>query len=307
METENRILIVDDDKVIVRILSAYLREEGYEVYEASNCAYALELVHNQNPSLIILDIELPDISGIDFCRILRNDTVSAFTPIIMLTSRNTTADKVMGLEAGADDYLTKPFELVELAARIKSHLRRARQERAFNPLTGLPGNKLIQEKLSVLLERKEKFTFIYLDINDFKAYNDAYGFVKGDEAIKLLAKLIQSNISRMGLGNNDFVGHIGGDDFVIITTEPEDYATELCERITSEFNRLVYDLYNEVDRARGYVVARGHTPQEKKFPLMTLSTALLSPEMCKTETIWELAQIAAGVKRKAKLAAKSYD
>ncbi|MBC7343559.1 MAG: response regulator, partial [Clostridia bacterium] len=154
METENRILIVDDDKVIVRILSAYLREEGYEVYEASNCAYALELVHNQNPSLIILDIELPDISGIDFCRILRNDTVSAFTPIIMLTSRNTTADKVMGLEAGADDYLTKPFELVELAARIKSHLRRARQERAFNPLTGLPGNKLIQEKLSVLLERK---------------------------------------------------------------------------------------------------------------------------------------------------------
>ncbi|MBC7343439.1 MAG: GGDEF domain-containing protein, partial [Clostridia bacterium] len=172
---------------------------------------------------------------------------------------------------------------------------------------GLPGNKLIQEKLSALLERKEKFTFIYLDINDFKAYNDAYGFVKGDEAIKLLAKVIQSNISRMGLGNNDFVGHIGGDDFVIITIEPEDYATELCERITSEFNRLVYDLYNEVDRARGYVVARGHTPQEKKFPLMTLSTALLSPEMCKTETIWELAQIAAGVKRKAKLAAKSYD
>lgn len=307
MKGQDKILVIDDDKIIRRIVSAYLADEGYEVYGAGNCAYALEVVHKEIPSLIILDVELPDINGVDFCRVLRNDTTSAFTPIIMLTSRNTTADKVIALEAGADDYLTKPFELAELAARVKSHLRRVHQERAFNPLSGLPGNKLIQAKLEALLESKARFTLIYFDINDFKAYNDVYGFVKGDEAIRLLAKVIQANVSKMSLDGGDFIGHIGGDDFVVITVaDTEDYASRLCEYITSEFNHSVFDLYNEEDQAQGYIIAHGHSSEDEKYPIMTLSAALLSPEeVLKSESIWELARIAANRKKTVKSALKS--
>ncbi|MDN5293611.1 MAG: hypothetical protein PWQ31_916 [Eubacteriales bacterium] len=293
-----KILIVDDDRLIRTVIREILEKSGYRVMEAGDFASAMEIIYQVTPDLILLDVVLPDLDGYEICRVLRNDTRTSHIPIIMLTSRKDTEDKVAGLEAGADDYITKPFEEAELLARIKTHLRRAKQEKSFNPLTGLPGNILIEEQIKHEVSRKDhKFAVMYVDLDNFKAYNDVYGFLKGDEVIKFLAYILEQCVREYG-NPHDFIGHIGGDDFIAITTP--DKVDAICSNLINRFDSAIPFFYSEEDRKRGYIITKDRMNREMKFPIMTLSIAVVSNERRPIENHWQVAEIAAELKKYAK-------
>lgn len=295
----NKVLIIDDDKFIVRIVSDRLTKEGFQVTAAMDSVSGLNAVYESTPDIILLDVILPGgKNGTEICRLLRNDTRTSHVPIIMLTSRRETNDIVSGLEAGADDYITKPFDTVELVARIKTHLRRAKHEKSFNPLTGLPGNVLIEEQIKDRVkEPQTTFAVLYLDLDNFKAYNDAYGFLKGDEVIKLLAHIVEQCVRELG-NRDDFVGHIGGDDFIAVTTP--DKVDVLCQRVISQFDSTIPLFYSVEDRRKGYITTQDRQDNEVKYPLVSLSIAVVTNEKRELTSHWQVAEIASELKRYAK-------
>src|SRR5919106_3427200 len=207
------VLVADDDEDIVRFVEVNLRLEGFEVITASDGEQALEMATESLPDLILLDVMMPRLDGFEVCQRLRHDGRTKQISVIMLTGKSLSADKVVGLTAGADDYIIKPFDPLELMARVKSTLHRAEELRAANPLTKLPGNARIQTELMQRVSSGVQFALMYIDLDNFKAFNDHAGFLRGDEAIKLLAQCILSSATAFG-GEQPFVGHIGGDDFV---------------------------------------------------------------------------------------------
>jgi len=293
-----KILVVDDDRFMVKIITDCLEKEGFLVNGAMDFNSAMDQIYQSTPDIILLDVVLPKMNGYEICRLLRNDTRTSHVPIIMLTSRIQVEDKVAGLEAGADDYITKPFDNLELVARVKTHLRRAKQEKSFNPLTGLPGNILIEEEIKHrVADTKRKFAVLYVDLDNFKAFNDVYGFLKGDEVIKFVAHIMNKNVKDLG-NPDDFVGHIGGDDFITITT-PEKLEV-ICRAIINQFDSTISLFYSSEDRKRGYIVTRDRTNQEIQYPFMSLSIAVVSNEKRNIENHWQVAEIAAEMKKYAK-------
>ncbi|PKM79783.1 MAG: diguanylate cyclase response regulator [Firmicutes bacterium HGW-Firmicutes-14] len=283
---------------MVKIITDCLEKEGFLVNGAMDFNSAMDQIYQSTPDIILLDVVLPKMNGYEICRLLRNDTRTSHVPIIMLTSRIQVEDKVAGLEAGADDYITKPFDNLELVARVKTHLRRAKQEKSFNPLTGLPGNILIEEEIKHrVADTKRKFAVLYVDLDNFKAFNDVYGFLKGDEVIKFVAHIMNKNVKDLG-NPDDFVGHIGGDDFITITT-PEKLEV-ICRAIINQFDSTISLFYSSEDRKRGYIVTRDRTNQEIQYPFMSLSIAVVSNEKRNIENHWQVAEIAAEMKKYAK-------
>ncbi|HEX3033094.1 MAG TPA: response regulator [Bacillota bacterium] len=292
----NNLLIIDDDKFIVRIVKDRLAKEGFQVTSAEDSISGLNSVYEHTPEIILLDVELPGgKNGTEICRLLRNDTRTSHVPIIMLTSRRETDDIVTGLEAGADDYMTKPFDPAELVARVKTHLRRAKQEKSFNPLTGLPGNLLIEQLIKDKVKDTETpFAVLYLDLDNFKAYNDVYGFLRGDEVLKLLAHIFEQVTKEMG-NRDDFVGHIGGDDFIILTTP--DKVDTLCEQYITRFDSTIPLFYSSEDRKKGYITTVDRQGAEVDFPIMTLSIAVISSDIRTLTSHWQVAEIASELKK----------
>ena len=205
------VLVADDDEDIVRFVEVNLRLEGFEVVTAGDGKEALEQARAIIPDLVLLDIMMPEMDGFQVCQTLRATTRTKHIPVIMLTARSLSADKVVGLTSGADDYIIKPFDPIELVARVKSALRRVREMRAVNPLTQLPGNVQVQDEVAKRVATGAPFALMYVDLDNFKAFNDHYGFLRGDEAIKTLAATVEDALRSNGGG---FVGHVGGDDFV---------------------------------------------------------------------------------------------
>lgn len=292
-----KVLVVDDDRFMLRVIEDCLHKEGFSVDSATDFNSAMDKIYQSTPDIILLDVVLPKLNGYEICRLLRNDTRTSHVPIIMLTSKVQVEDKVAGLEAGADDYITKPFDTLELVARVRTHLRRAKQEKSFNPLTGLPGNILIEEEIKKRLADGSVFAVLYLDLDNFKAYNDVYGFLKGDEVIKFVAHLLNKNVKEHG-NLEDFVGHIGGDDFISITSI--DRVDAICKSIISQFDSTISLFYSSEDRRRGYIITRDRTNQETQFPLMTISIAIVSNENRFIDSHWQVAEIAAEMKKYAK-------
>ncbi|MBC7344160.1 MAG: response regulator [Clostridia bacterium] len=292
-----KVMLVDDDRVLASFLTDQLAKDGFEVRYFTSGEDALEEVFSVRPDIIILDFVLPGINGLELCRVLRNDTRTSHLPIIMLTSRDNIEDKVAGLEAGADDYITKPFDYVELLARVKSQLRRARQEKLYNPLTGLPGNKLIEEELTKASKNNLPYAVLYVDVDNFKPYNDLYGFLRGDEVIKVLAEIVQQAVAERG-NSTDFIGHIGGDDFIILTT-PE-RVEQISSQIISRFTELVPKFYLPEHRLVRSIPGIDRQGREVKFPLMTISIAVLKSKGQPVRGAREIAALAAEGKKAAK-------
>lgn len=297
-QTPTKVLIIDDDKFMVRVISDCLEQEGYEVFGANDFSSAMELIYHGTPDIILLDVVLPKMNGYEICRLLRNDTRTSHLPIIMLTSRDQVQDKVAGLDAGADDYITKPFDNLELVARVKTHMRRAKQEKSFNPLTGLPGNILIEDEIKRRVsETTREFGVLYIDLDNFKAFNDVYGFLKGDEVIKFVAHIIEKNVKSLG-NHDDFIGHIGGDDYIAITTP--DKIEVICKAIINQFDSSIPLFYSHEDRRHGFIETKDRANNNVKYPFMSLSIAVVSNEHRDIESHWEVAEIAAEMKKFAK-------
>jgi len=270
-----RILVADDDPDLRDILRSILEPAGFAVSEAMDGRSALHTIRGQPPDLVIMDYLMPGLTGPEVCAQLKQDLLLRHLPIIMLTGKSELQDKVHGINAGADDYLIKPFEPQELLARVQMVLRRTSQDLEANPLTRLPGNVTIQRELEHRLAAGGSIAVCYLDLNRFKAFNDHYGFKRGDDVIKRTATILLET-SRDAGSPNDFLGHIGGDDFILITTA--DCASRLCEAMIRNFDAMVPDLYDEADRQRGYMLHTDRKGQQIKLPLLSISIALVTNE-----------------------------
>jgi diguanylate cyclase (GGDEF)-like protein len=267
----DRILVVDDDPDIARFLQMALKMEGFEVRTASDGLEALETVRTWQPDLLLVDLMMPGINGIDVTRRLRANAMTTALPVIMLTAKGQTADKVLGLDAGADDYIVKPFDTMELVARVRGTLRRNQEFREVSPLTGLPGNNRILREIDDRLKIGDRFAVCYCDIDNFKAVNDAYGFARGDEFIVTLARKLVLAVSEIG-PPPAFLGHIGGDDFVVICSP--DLILPLTDRAVTEFEAAADALYDESDRERRYVSVKSRRDGVVDFGLVTVSVGV---------------------------------
>jgi diguanylate cyclase (GGDEF)-like protein len=279
-----------------------LSDEGYECHLAHRGDTAVDLALKLRPDLIVLDLMLPGVDGVEVCRQLRKDPRTTTTSIIMLTARNLPSDRIAGLEAGADDYVDKPFDVDELLARVTGRLRRARQLRQTSPLTGLPGNFEIEQQLDVLISDDDPFALLHADLDSFKAYNDHYGFLRGDRAIVLTARVIGWAVADHG-SPSSFVGHIGGDDFAIVC--PPESAREIADAIVRTFDEQVPNLYDPDDRERGFIEVADRNGTATRYPFLTVSIGIASTEVRPISSPAEAAAIAVEMKRFAKSAGGS--
>ena len=292
-----KILIVDDDPDILDVLRIILEAEGYEVTEAHDGKEALDIIKKTSPDLLITDFKMPKMCGDALCNKLKEDILVQHMPIIMLTGKGEVSDKVHGINAGADDYMVKPFEPQELVARVKMVLRRTARDLDANPLTRLPGNVSIINEIQGRIDRKEIFSVCYVDLDKFKAFNDKYGFKQGDEVIKNTARILISTVQEKGIAQ-DFIGHIGGDDFVIVTIP--DRVDGLCKGIISKFDLMVPELYHEEDKKKGYIIGKDRQGKTKKIPFLSVSISVVSNKKKEIKHVAEVGEIGAELKEYAK-------
>lgn len=260
------ILVADDDADILRFVELNLRLEGYDVVTASDGEEALALAATSSPSLVILDVMMPKLDGYEVCQRLRTDSRNSGVCIIMLTAKSMSADKVLGLTAGADDYISKPFDPMELIARVKTTLRRTREARSASPLTGLPGNVQTESEIQRRFEAGEKVAVLYADLDNFKAFNDRYGWIEGDKAISYTASVLRDAAA---VSPDAFLGHIGGDDFIIVC-RPE-VADDIARGVIDRFDKEVRSLYEPEDAARGAIVVTDRQGRAVEHPLLSIS------------------------------------
>lgn len=298
MKREREIIVVaDDDQDMVRFVEVNLRAEGFDVVAVPDGEKALQAAYDLAPDLVLLDVMMPRLDGLEVCQRLRTDPRTKGISVIMLTARSLSADKVVGLTAGADDYMIKPFDPLELVARVKSALRRSKEMCALNPLTQLPGNVEVQEELARRVAAGAPFAVMYFDLDNFKAFNDHYGFLRGDEVIKLLARCILAAIKAKA-GPGAFCGHIGGDDFVAIA-HPDD-AEEIVQDLIGCWDRKVRDLYDHEDAARGYIQVTDRQNKMHAYPITTVSVGIAMNTHRLIANHWEASELAAEMKQFAK-------
>ncbi len=294
---KQKILIIDDEPDIRDVLKITLECEDFEVVEAKDGVDGLEKVHKTAPDLVLLDYKMPKMNGHEVCQILKKDILLRHMPIIMLTGKGETQDKIKGINAGADDYLVKPFEPQELVARIKMILRRSSRDLDANPLSRLPGNFTILTELEAAIKSNKPFAVCYLDLDKFKSFNDTYGFEHGDEVIRQTARIILSAVSAKG-NKDDFIGHIGGDDFVFLTSVEK--AETICNEIIDDFDKIAPAFYNRPDRKRGYIVAKDRQGKETKTALISISIGIVTNVFRTISHVAEIGEIGAELKKLAK-------
>jgi diguanylate cyclase (GGDEF)-like protein len=288
-----RLLVVEDDPDISNMLKIYFGGLDYDVDVALRGNDALEKTRQVLPHLIILDIMLPDIDGYEVCRNLRTSTRTSHIPVIFLTQKDERSDKLQGLELGADDYITKPFDIEELKLRVKGAIRRSERESLTDPRSGLPAGRLIEEQLRRII-REEDWALMDLRISDFASFNDVYGFVAGDDVLRFSAMLLGEVVDEFGTPN-DFIGHAGGDNFIIISTD--EAAKKTIKVIKERFDEEVQTHYNFMDREQGFVQTPNADGEMIQSPLMTMTAGVVSPKEHRFADIREITEMAAEARR----------
>ena len=287
------ILVVDNEPDILRFVDVNLRLEGFDVVTAGDGEAALEMAFKLRPALIVLDVMMPKMDGFEVCRRLRADARTRMIPVIILTAKTTMIDKVVGLTAGADDYVLKPFDPIELVARVRTTLKRSAELLDSSPLTGLPGNHAIGHELARRIEDNQPIAVIYADLNEFKAFNDRYGFLKGDEVINLLADAMREAL-REHAGADGFLGHIGGDDFLAVC-RPEQMPA-VCERVIELFDGRIRDLYDPEEAERGWIEIEDRRGELRRYRVMTVAMGVATTERRHFDDHRELVQVATEMK-----------
>lgn len=268
-----KLVIAEDDDAVAHLVAASLGDAGFLCLRARDGEQALNLVRTELPDALVLDVMMPKMDGIEVCKRIKADVLLSRVPILMLTSLAGVENRVEGLEAGADDYLSKPFDLRELAARVKALIRQNRRERDRNPTTNLPGSQSIEDKVTELLEAKQRFALLYIDIENFRTYADVYGYRKADEVIAHTGKLVLQRSRALAGDPAPFVGHLGGDDFMVICApdEVEALRGEICEA----FHAAVGPLYTAEDLERGFIVLSDDDGEVRRAQMMNASVAIL--------------------------------
>lgn len=289
-----RLLIVEDDVDISNMLRIYFGAQGYDVETAYRGGEALEKTRQSMPQLIILDIMLPDIDGYEVCRNLRLNARTSHIPVIFLTQKDERSDKLKGLEMGADNYITKPFDIEELKLYVQNAFVRAERESLTDPQSGLPSGRLIEDQLRKMIRQKD-WAFMDIRINNFDAFKDVYGFIAANDVLRFVGMLLGEEVDQLG-SPNDFIGHAGGDNFILITSA--DQAEAIKNRVKQRFGDEIQTHYNFIDRQQGYMNAPDESGQMQRVPLMTMAAGVVSPRTHFFADIREITELAAEERRR---------
>lgn len=260
---QGRILLVDDEPEILKAVRFYLEDEDFEVHTADEGNKAVQLAETLQPDLIVLDVMMPVMDGIQVCRHLRSRSRTRLIPIIFLTARETVEDKIEGLEAGGVDYITKPFNNQELMARIKTHIRRSQEDISSHPLTGLPGARTVKEEVNRHLQKGDTFTAVFAVMEHFREYREAYGVSRSERFLYFVARLLEEVVFETE-GDQGFLGHPAYEEFFFLCLTRK--AERVCEQVLERFEKERAEYYMEQHRQRGeltYYDYRGdllHTP-----------------------------------------------
>lgn len=266
-----RLLLIEDDFDVAEMLLMFFQSSGdYEVLHAGSGQEGIEIARTRFPNLILLDVILPDMDGYEICYRLRNMSLTRYIPIVFLTQKDERASKVKGLELGADDYITKPFDIDELRLRVEGALRRASRENLHEPRTGLPSAAMLEQERHRRQNRTQELRFV---LHGFQGYSDLYGFIAGNEVLHFAGKIIRDTLSEHGR-NNDFVG-MEKDDFIVLTSSRDTRALE--NQISRQFSQQVRAFYSFADSARGGILLNQGTEQPVFEPLMSLTTGNPAP------------------------------
>lgn len=291
------LLFADDNPDMRQMVRELLQASGHEVGLAPDGPSALQAIDEHEPELIILDQQMPGLSGFEVCRRVKSNPFTATIPVLMLTAQGDVEDKIQGFEAGADDYLPKPFDPRELRARVSALLRLVQRETDRNPSSGLPGGRAIEEEIGKRVERQVPFAVCYLDLDNFKPFADTFGFSRADTVIRETGRAIRRAVERVG-SPGDFCGHIGGDDFIVVTTEP--IAPSIARECAEGFRGVVADVLGDEVMQRGTFSGMDREGRIREFPLARLSAVLVTvdPEQWVSPT--HLGATVAEAKRRAK-------
>lgn len=215
-DSKSKILIVEDDLDVAEMLNAYFRVQGYEVFTVNWGEDGVRAAQTVLPDLVILDIRLPDIDGYEVARRIRTDRRTSEIPIIFLTEKRERIDRLQGFEVGADDYITKPFDVQELRLRVRNALKRVSQGSLTNPVSGLPEGPLVEERLSEVIH-KSGWALLHISISHLEAFREAYGFVASDDVLRAISLMVHNTMKETG-STEDFIGHISPTDFVVVVS-----------------------------------------------------------------------------------------
>ena len=292
-----RILVADDDPVLRTLIAAVLEAQGFEVVTVPSGDALVRVAREVLPDLLLIDVMMPVMDGLEAVRQLRNDTRTGHLPMLLITAQAAPRQAVIGLEIGADDYITKPFDNDLLVARVKANLRRAARMPVNSPLTGMSGNLLIEEEVNYRLRHGRSFALLWVDLDNFKSFNDAYGFARGDRVIRLVGDLI-AEIKHARGSEEDFVGHIGGDDFVIVTDPAA--SAEISEQLIERFDVAIVQFYDAPEMERGYLLGLDRYGTPRRFPLVSLSIGIVDTSKRTFDSYEEVSNVAAELKSFAK-------
>ncbi|MFA6315953.1 MAG: response regulator [Elusimicrobiota bacterium] len=296
-QQKTRIVVADDEPDLLSLLATALAEQGFSVEAVCNGKEALDAIRSNPPDLAVLDLNMPIMTGFEVCTALRKDPLLEHLPIIILSAQSGGPTKVEGLNLGADDFISKPLtDMSELLARVKMIIRRTRQGLDANPLSHLPGNVSIERHIEEAVASERPLAVLYVDINQFKAYNDAYGYDSGDHVIKATSRLLIKVATEAV--PPCFVGHIGGDDFIVIAT-PEQMEP-LAQRIIREFDAMSLSFYNETDREKRRIVSTDRRGMTKEYPLLSIAIGICHNSGKKLTSYAQISQYGAELKKHAK-------
>lgn len=300
------ILAVDDSVQDLKLIINMLKEK-FIVLFARDGRKAINIARSEQPDIILLDVLMPDMNGFEICRKLKEAEQTRHIPVIFLSANTDEDIEASGFEIGGEDFIAKPIRPAIIHARLKNHLRlrNAMEElkRLYslaldaNPMTGLPGNNSVASTIERSLTHGEATCVIYTDLDNFKAFNDKYGFARGDEVLLFTARILQDALDNNGRGD-DFLGHIGGDDFVIVT--PCSLSHQIAEEIINSFDKGILAFYNEEDAGEKCIKSTDRQGAPQTFPIMSISIAGVDLSHRRYSSYIEVNDICAEIKKRAK-------
>ncbi len=291
----NEIYIIDDDESSIVIFKELFRDEP-EYKFISVKTEQIDIALKNIPSLIVINEDAIDRDVIELCKKIRKDEDNTITPVIVVSSNNSRSHRMKILHESIEYFIKKPVDEGYLYYTVKNLTRLLETNRRVSPLTGLPGNVQIHSELKKRISNEEEFSVMYFDLDNFKSYNDVYGFLKGDKIIQFTAETIVGEIHANG--EPGFVGHVGGDDFIAIV--PSVDVENLCQRIIARFDSKVRNFFTEEDVRKGYIEVANRKGIMEKFPLTALSIAVVVVDKNRFRNILEIGDTAAQVKHAVK-------
>ena len=294
--SQNIYLIDNDDNLRVCLNRMFKEEKGYRFKKVDS--KRIDVALKNIPSLIIINEDTIDEDILEVCKRIRLNEDNSITPIIVISSNMDREHRISVLKACVEHYIKAPIDEEYLYYTIKNLIGLLYINRRVSPLTGLPGNVQIQAEMKKRLLNKEDFAMLYLDLDNFKAYNDVYGFLNGDEIIKFTAKTIVKTVETY-TESDGFVGHVGGDDFVAIVNGRDDYEG-ICQNIIAEFDSGVVRYFNDSDLEKGYLEVPNRKGVIEEFPLTSISIGVVVADKGRFHNVLEIGEIGAQVKHLAK-------